>query len=161
MHPMRKANRELADRAEVDAVFLAADHLVLALADEGAPYPVPMNFGYDGRTLYLHCALEGRKLDLLRARPEVGFCAVAWREVHGLEGERACEATCSYASVIGAGRARVLADPAERHAGLKLLMAHYSDREYGFSEAALAKTAVVAVDVEWITAKRNDRRPRA
>ena len=68
---MRKREREVTDPQEKLAVLLGCPFLTLALHGEGAPYCVPLNFGAEevnGRlVLYFHCALEGTKLDLLRA----------------------------------------------------------------------------------------------
>ena len=71
--PLRQAKREVTDRSEVDAIILKASICRLGLVDEGKPYIVPMNFGYDGECLYFHCAREGRKIDVLRRSPEVCF----------------------------------------------------------------------------------------
>lgn len=42
----------------------------LGFCEEGEVYIVPVNFGYDMKgkelTLYIHCAGEGRKIDLIR-----------------------------------------------------------------------------------------------
>ena len=74
---MRKREREVTDPQEKLAVLLGCPFLTLALHGEGAPYCVPLNFGAEeenGRlVLYFHCALEGTKLDLLRADGRVGF----------------------------------------------------------------------------------------
>jgi nitroimidazol reductase NimA-like FMN-containing flavoprotein (pyridoxamine 5'-phosphate oxidase superfamily) len=63
---MRKANREIRDRGAVLAIIEEAPVCRIGLADGGMPYIVPMNFGLGENCLYLHCATEGRKLDILR-----------------------------------------------------------------------------------------------
>ena len=50
-------------------------HLGLSVNDE--PYVVPMNYGYtmeDGKlVIYLHSAVKGKKLEMVRANPRVCF----------------------------------------------------------------------------------------
>ena len=75
---MRRAERMEARREEVFAVIARCKVLRLALnVPGGAPYIVPMNFGWEAAddmpVFYLHCAGEGRKLDLLRLDARVGF----------------------------------------------------------------------------------------
>ena len=50
-------------------------HLGLSVNDE--PYVVPMNYGYtmeDGKlVIYLHSAVKGKKLEMIRTNPRVCF----------------------------------------------------------------------------------------
>jgi nitroimidazol reductase NimA-like FMN-containing flavoprotein (pyridoxamine 5'-phosphate oxidase superfamily) len=70
---MRRADRLVTDRAAIDEVLRRADVLHLAMTGAEGPYVVPVNFGYDGEHIWIHCAEEGRKLDLLAADPRVCF----------------------------------------------------------------------------------------
>ena len=70
---MRRYEREMADKAELEAVLAKATVVHLAMVDEGRPYVVPMNFGYADGCLYLHGAKEGRKMRILRRNPAVCF----------------------------------------------------------------------------------------
>ncbi|MDP1989561.1 MAG: pyridoxamine 5'-phosphate oxidase family protein, partial [Syntrophales bacterium] len=63
---MRREEREIRDQAEIQAIMKEALVCRLGFSDEGMPYIVPMNFGLGERCLYLHCAREGRKLDIIR-----------------------------------------------------------------------------------------------
>lgn len=59
---MRKANREIKDEQLMRQTLETADTCRLALNTGGAPYIVPLSYGYtleDNRlTLYFHCADE-------------------------------------------------------------------------------------------------------
>ena len=61
---MRKANREIIDKSAIRAIMEEALVCRIGLCDDGTPYVVPMNFGYDGVYIYLHSALAGRKLEI-------------------------------------------------------------------------------------------------
>lgn len=68
---MRRKDKEIVSRAECDAVLNEAQVAHVAMVDGEKPYVVAMNFSYDGRALYLHCAKEGRKLEILARNPNV------------------------------------------------------------------------------------------
>ena len=157
---MRKREREVTARREKLAPLLGCGFLTLALRGEGAPYCVPLHFGAeeegDRLVLYLHCAREGTKLDLLRADGRVGFSAARLLRVFN-KGVAPCGYTADYESVCGFGTARVVEDGAERLHGLRVLMAHYTDEPFAdeqFLPGPLSLTAVVRVDVEEWTCKR-------
>ncbi|HIY78162.1 MAG TPA: pyridoxamine 5'-phosphate oxidase family protein [Candidatus Borkfalkia excrementavium] len=157
---MRKSQREISDFQEKKAALLACGFLTLAVGGESAPYLVPLDFGAEEREgkliLYFHCAKEGKKLDLLRKDPNVGFCAARQFRVFN-NGTAPCGFTADYESVCGRGVASVLSDRAERLHGLKVLMAHYTEEGFSdesFLERPLALAEVVRVDVTEFTGKR-------
>jgi nitroimidazol reductase NimA-like FMN-containing flavoprotein (pyridoxamine 5'-phosphate oxidase superfamily) len=152
---MRKAEREIKDPEEMERVIMRAEVCRLAMIDDGEPYIVPMNFGYRDRRLYFHCAREGRKLDVLRAHPRV--CFELEGEAALVEGERACQWTTRFESVIGWGKAEIVTDPYGVEEGLRILMEHYSPGSGDFDPRSLSLTAIIRVDVEMMTGKRSKR----
>ena len=156
---MRRADKEITDRSELERLLDDAFVLHLGLVDDGRPYVVPLNFGREGDALYVHGAAEGRKLRCLAAQPAV--CVEVERLIRITKGETACgEWTSHYESVIGFGTAHVLADEAERERGLQAIMAKYSGRrDWSFKPETLAKTIVVRIDLERLTGKRSPARP--
>ena len=66
---MRKSEREIADLSDKFQTLLRCEYLTLALQDDAAPYVLPVNFGAelegDRLSLYFHCAVAGKKLELL------------------------------------------------------------------------------------------------
>ncbi len=153
--PMRRATREIADPASVRAILEEATVLFLGIHDEPAPYVIPVCFGLAGDVLYIHCAAEGTKLDLLRARPEVGFSATTTFTL--VTGATACDFGCRAASIVGTGRARIVTDEAERKRALEALMRHYAGQrseEIPFRGAAVDRTTIVAIDIGTLRGKR-------
>ena len=152
---MRKANREIRDRDAVLAIIEEALVCRIGLADGGMPYIVPMNFGLGENCLYLHCATEGRKLDILRKNDRVCFEMDLLREMK--QGPDACGWSASYESVIGFGRAVLLTDPEEKRRGLDRIMDHYGARgPFSYPDDTLAKTVVIRIDIERLTGKRHE-----
>jgi len=155
---MRKKEREIADRAQVDAILSAAKIVRVAFAVENEPYVVPLSYGYDPKAgiLYVHTAREGRKIDCIEANPRICF------EVEGTSrmkagDERGCSWGVLYESVIGYGTIRELIDPEAREAALLWIMRQQSGRDgkWTFSPEVVAVTRVWAITVESVTGKRS------
>jgi len=149
---MRKAEREIRDQARILAIMKEALVCRLGLADEGRPYVVPMNFGLGEGCLYLHCAREGRKLDILRKNNRVCFEMDLLREIK--QGPTACNWGARYESVIGFGRASFVEDPQEKRAALDRIMDHYgAEGPFSYADAVLTETEVIKVSIESVTGK--------
>ena len=73
--PMRRPGTEITARPQLEGILTWARVLFLCLRDAQAPYVVPVCFGWEKDTLYVHSALSGTKIDLIRADPAVGFSA--------------------------------------------------------------------------------------
>ena len=154
--PMRRTDREVANEADILAILDRARVLHLAMIDADSPYVVPLHYGYtleNGRlTLYLHSAKEGRKLDVLRRNDRVAF--VLETDVSPISGgDLPCKYGAVYASVMGEGRVALLSDPAQKAAGLAVLMKTQTGRDFSITTAMADSVAVIRVDVEAFTAK--------
>ncbi len=148
---MRRHEKAVTERAALEEILRSAPILALALRDEPAPYVIPVCFGLDGETIYVHSALAGTKIDLLRADPVVGFCACT--DVSVTAGEPACASTASGRSVVGTGRARIVQDEEERRRGLDAIMRHYQDAAApnaapSYRPESLSRTAVIAIRID-------------
>ena len=75
---------------------------------DGRPYLVPLAYGYDGDSVYAHSG-PGRKLDLMRAEPQVTF------EVDN------AQAPDRWRSVIAEGTFEEIGDPEQRDAALAVI----------------------------------------
>ena len=54
------------DKQRIESIILHCDACFVGITDlEGNPYVIPMNFGYENGTLYLHSGPEGSKLEML------------------------------------------------------------------------------------------------
>ena len=124
--------------------------------DEDGIYILPLNFGYtykeDNLVFYLHAALKGKKLDLLKANPKVGFemdCE------HGLiEGDEACEYSYRFASLVGKGTAQIADAPGEKMEALSILMKCQTGKAFEFNEKMVSSVAVIKITAEEVTGKQ-------
>ena len=152
---MRRKDREIVDQATIRAVMEEAQVCRLGMCDNGKPYVVPMNFGIGENCLYLHCAPEGKKIDILRESNRVCFEMDILREVK--RADIPCGFTARYESVIGFGEAVLVNDPAEKRSALDRIMDHCGARgPYAYTDEILARTVVIRIDVESVTGKRRE-----
>jgi hypothetical protein len=151
---MRRAEREITDPRELDDILAEARVLYLGLRDEPAPYVLPVCFGHEQGTLYVHSAPAGAKIDLILADPAVGFSASTEMTVQ--PAPTPCGFTSRARSVVGTGRARIVEDDAERKRGLDAIMRHYADSAsaHRYAPGPLSRTCVIAIRVESICGKR-------
>ena len=154
---MRRKERQVTDMEQICGVINRCKVLRLGLNAPGAPYVVPMNFGcvLEGGSpvFYLHCAKEGRKVELLRANPFAGF---EMDGSHALkEGDSPCAYSYCYESVVGAGRVTFVESAAEKSRALESILRHQTGREMSVSEAQAASVTVLRLEVETLSCKRN------
>ena len=155
MQGMTKRERQVTDKNQILRILDTAKVLHLGLAVNNEPYVVPMNYGYteeDGKlVLYLHSALQGRKLDMIRENPRVFFeleCDQA-----PFEGEKPCQYGLVYSSVMGRGTAGIVEDVEEKKKAMAILMKTQTQKEFSFDDKLVSIVAVIRSDVAEYTAK--------
>ena len=130
---MRRRDREIATREEIDSVIQRALVCRVAFADDDEPYLVPLSFGYDGESLFVHTAKTGRKLDFIEANDRVCFEFEADVSLQTDESDP-CAWTFAFESVIGFGTIVEIYSAEEKARGLNQIMRHYSGRDWDFDE---------------------------
>ena len=151
-----KREREVTDMGEILSILDKAKVLHLGLVDGDEPYVVPMNYGYimeNGKmTVYLHGALKGRKLDIMRVNPKVFFEMDC--DIVPFEGKTACNYGITYASVMGRGKAVIVEDTEEKIKGLQVLMKTQTGRDFDITDKMAGIVSVIRIDVSDFTAKK-------
>ena len=155
MHGMTKRERQIADFGEVRAILDTAKVLQLGLSVNDEPYVVPMNYGYcleDGKlTLYLHSAVKGKKLDMIRVNSKVFFeIDCDWKP---FEGVKPCQYGLAYSSIMGRGTARIVEDVEEKKQAMTVLMKTQTGKDFAFTDELVSIVAVIRIDVAEYTAK--------
>ena len=152
---MRRKDREITDRTEMEAILAGAMVCRVAMADGTEPYVVPLCFAYvaDDNAIYFHSAREGKKIDMLARNPR---CCV---EVDICDGPIPDKSPCNwefrYKSVICAGMASVLTNPDEKNRALGCIIRHYGDTDHQFTEKELERVCVVKIVIGEMTAKKH------
>ena len=128
-------------------------HLGLSVNDE--PYVVPMNYGYTMEdrklTLYLHSAVKGKKLDMLRANSKVYFAIDCERMP--FEGRVPCQYGMVYSSIMGRGTATLVEEPEAKMQAMTTLMKTQTGKDFTFNERLVSIVTVIRIDVSEYTAK--------
>ena len=146
-------------REEMEQILQQETIGYLGLAQESKPYVVPLNYGYmDGKILF-HCALEGQKLDYIRANPNV--CFSVGRQ-SGTVQRHAAGNPCHVdsESVICYGTARIIEDPQERQTALNAFNHCFRP---GAAEISLDETlrcAMVEIQIAEMTGRRERQQDR-
>ena len=155
---MRRHDKEISTRREIDEIIRAALLCRIAFANGDEPYVVPISFGYDGKALFIHTAKRGRKIEFIENNSRVCFELEANVALKTDEGD-ACQWTFEFESVIGYGTIIELDSAEEKSRGLNQIMLHYSGREWEIDKAATATTRVWRIDIESVTGKRSREKP--
>ena len=155
MQGMTKRERQVTDPDQIRAILDTAKVLHLGLCVDNEPYVVPMNYGYimeDGNlVLYLHSAVQGKKLDMIRANPNVFIeMDCDWTP---FEGEKPCQYGLSYSSIMGRGKAEIVEDVQEKMKAMTMLMKTQTQKDFEFNDRLVSIVAVIRIDVEEYTAK--------
>jgi uncharacterized protein len=151
---MRRADKEIRDRDLISQIIEKCQVCRLGLAQDNMPYIVPVSFGYDGEAIYFHTAKTGRKIGFIEANATACF-----ELEHGVSlrphEDDPCSWSFSFQSVIGYGTIRELTDAAEREAGLRLIMRHYSGRDWSFTLKSLETIRIWKLTIDSISGKQS------
>ena len=155
MQGMTKRERQITDESQIQRILDTAKVLYLGMAVDNEPYVVPMNYGYtheNGKlVLYLHSAVRGKKLDLIRENPRVFFAMDCDREPFA--GQVACQYGMTYSSVMGRGDARIVEDVEEKKQAMSILMQTQTGKEFTFNDRLVSIVTIIRIDVLEYTAK--------
>ncbi len=155
MQGMTKRELQITDEVQIQNILNTAKVLHLGLAVDNEPYVVPMNYGYimeEGKlVLYLHSALQGKKLDMMRANSRVFFELDC--DHMPFEGEKPCQYGLGYSSIMGCGTAQIVEDVQEKMKAMSALMKTQTGKDFTFNERLVSIVAVIRIDVEEYTAK--------
>ncbi|MSC83445.1 pyridoxamine 5'-phosphate oxidase family protein [Eubacterium sp. am_0171] len=158
MPRMRRRDREIESREEILHVLDTCKVVHLAMYDEDGIYMLPMNFGYtyedNNLVIYIHAALEGKKLDLLRKNPNVGFELDCDHEL--IEGRVPCQYGFRYASLVGKGVAEFVEEPQEKMEALSVLMKCQTGKDFEFTERLVTIVSVIKITAKELTGKRRE-----
>ena len=149
---MRRKEKEIKSKEEIESVIQKALVCRLGMADENGPYIVPLSFGYRDGFLFFHSAKEGKKLDILRKNNKVCFEIDTDYEI--VESEKACNWGMKYKSVIGFGNAIFIEDMESKKRALDIIMHHYSGRSFEFEEKEVNRVVIFKVEIESMTGKK-------
>jgi len=147
----------LQSREEMEKILLEETIGYLGLSMDDKPYVVPLNYAYvDGKILF-HCAMTGKKLDYLKANPQVCFTVgrqsgQVRRHAEGnpchVDGE----------SVICYGKARIIEAPEERKEVLNTFNRYFRPDAEEISLETALKCCAVEIKITEMTGRQERER---
>lgn len=150
MQTLRRNERGMDDTEARDLLERGEYGILSTCGPDGRPYGIPLSYCILNDAVYFHCAIEGTKLEKLKANEMVSFCVVGETEVLP-----ALFAT-RYESVVLSGVATEVFDE-EKQLALEGLVAKYSSqyRAEGlkYIEAMEKRTRVFRIDIDTICGK--------
>ncbi|MCQ2232855.1 MAG: pyridoxamine 5'-phosphate oxidase family protein [Paludibacteraceae bacterium] len=145
---MRKESRQMSAEWAL-AVLDKAPYITVSMADkEGMPYGLPLSLvRTDEKTFDFHCALEGKKLDILSKKPRV--CLSAATKCKPTVGLKDGSFTLEFKSAIAFGIAEIAEDDNEKIAALRAICERFLPKHMDAFDASIARslgrTAVVRI----------------
>ena len=155
---MRRKEKEITDRQSIDEILRTAQTGYLGLNDSGQPYVVPVFFGYDGTSVYIHTALQGRKIDILKKESRTAFTASVGVDI--VTSELACSFSAKYKSVMIEGSTELITEPSARIKALDIIMKKYSEdeldeAEFEYDPRQLDRTLVLKLSIKSVSGKQS------
>ena len=152
---MRRKDKEVTSREWMMDVLEKGVWLELAMSGkDGWPYVVPLNYGFGDNFIIIHCAKEGKKIDLLKENNKVAFNVAVDAEIVRNE-EDPSKFSMKYKSVSGRGIAEFIEDNKEKREALEIMMEHYRGPKGPITEEKLNVTAVIKIRITEMTGKVN------
>ena len=153
---MRRKDKEIVNNKKIEEIIKASHCCRIGFNDSGEVYIVPLNFGYkivdDQYIFYFHGAKKGRKMDLIKQNPKVGFELDTKYTL--TPAEEAYDYSAEYQSVIGTGIISLIEGiDAKKEALLEIMKHNTGKEEWTFPEKILEATAVFKVEVKKLSAK--------
>ena len=150
---MQSVKKFIESHDEMERILREETLGYLGLSMNGNPYVVPLNYVYVEGNILFHCALTGKKLDYLKANPQVCFSVGRqWGEVVRHPQGAQCQA--DHDSVICYGVARIVENVEERRRILEIFN-HYLQPEAGeITLEAASKCCAVEIKIGEMTGRQ-------
>jgi len=147
---MRRKDRLLTNTEALSILEKGEYGILSTLSSDNQPYGVPLNYCLINECIYVHCAVDGRKINNLSCNPQVSFCVVGKTEV------LSDKFAINYESCIAQGLASE-SNGAEKQLALEGLIHKYSQNfapeGLKYIEKFIDKTRVFKISIESISGK--------
>lgn len=145
----------ISKQSELDEIINQSEVCYMAMVDEdGLPYNLPFNFAYEAGVLYFHSGSFGKKIDILKKKPEVCVVFSTGHELHHHDVEIGCSYSMKYRSVIAYGKVEFIDDIEQKTILMNKVMLKYTQREFTYSIPAITNVACFKVVIAKITGKK-------
>lgn len=143
---VRRQDRLLSEEMALE-LLKSGEYGVLSMVDlEGKAYGLPFSFAWDSKhSIYLHCALEGKKIECLKRNHNVSFCVVGATKVIQ------DKFTTEYQSIVLECVASIGLDAEERMHALMHLVEKYSpdfkQKGENYAKGSFERTEIIKLEI--------------
>jgi nitroimidazol reductase NimA-like FMN-containing flavoprotein (pyridoxamine 5'-phosphate oxidase superfamily) len=153
---MRRKEKEITSREEIDAILSGQNLCHLAMVDDGEPYIIPLTYAYDGNNLFIHSAKEGRKIDVLKKNNRVCFDVCG--DFQPASADKVCRKSTKFSSVIGTGHAEFVQDREGVVLALNALMKQtFGPGTWDFVEEKVNNVLIIKIVIDSLSGKRSGK----
>jgi uncharacterized protein len=140
------------NQQEIDEIIQKCDVCTLSMVDDATPYAVPMNFGYLNRTIILHSAPVGKKLDVLKKNNQVCISFYTDEKLNIRHETVACSYSMKFRSVLAFGKLEPITDIQEKIDAMNEVMKQYTGKTFTYNDPAIKSVHLMKVKVDRFTA---------
>ena len=153
---MRKLNQEIKDIAVLEEILSTSEICRLGFMDTNRPYILPFNYGYQDNHIYIHCANEGKKIDLIKQNNQV--CIEIEQSDKIEKHEKACKWTTRYRSLIGYGLVEIITDYKLKSQCLDIIIRHNganSSHSLNYEKNKVDSMSILKIKITEMTGKQS------
>jgi len=148
---IRRKDRTLNDERTLQLLKTGEYGFLAICGANGYGYGIPVNYVFDGKSIYFHCAVEGFKIESLRQNNRVSFCVTGRTQLLPQQ------FSTNYESAMVYGRIKYDLPKEERYKALNLFVAKYSpgfaDISQSYINQSFHRTNILRLDIEHISGK--------
>lgn len=145
--------KDINDPKQQEEIIKKSKICHVSFVDGEKPYGLTFCFGYENNIIYLHTAIVGKKLEVLKKNNNVCVAFDTDHELFYRDEHVACSWRMRYRSVIAYGKAEIVEDYNDKIKGLKIFMKNYSDRDFEFSKPSVDYVTIIKINIESITGR--------
>ena len=155
---MRKKEREITDKNKIAQIMKHGKYVTISMCRMNEPYITTLSYGFDEEQncLYIHSAIMGLKLDILKENPNV--CSTIIEDLGYIM------SACShkYRSIVFWGTMELILDLEEKKHGFDVLLKHLEENPSKVkkrllkNEKSYVDTCIMRLDIKKVTGKASE-----
>lgn len=153
---MRRIQQEIKDKSIIDKILSTSEICRLGFIDNDRAYILPFNYGYQDGFIYIHCAREGKKIDLIRKN---NLVCIEIEQIAKIERyKKACKWETRYRSLTGYGKIEIITDYEQKRKGLDVIMKHNradASHDLNYEKSKVDSILILKVEITEVTGKQS------
>lgn len=146
--------RNLTNRQEMESIIGKSEMCHVGMCDlQHNPYVVPFNFVFHEGYIYLHSAMEGKKIDILKQNNKVSAVFSIDHKLDWQTENVACSWGMKYRSVMVSGSIEFIEEYEKKIEVLNGIMKKYAGREFTFNKPAVMNVNIYRIAIAEMTGR--------